>query len=292
MSDNHINNNLKNMADFSSMFSMFDYFDLDLIKGGDTTENISDTKSDDGGLLPSIWGPPTWKSLHAITFGYPLHPTIGDKIRYKLFFRILGYSLPCKSCRESYIHLITTGDTALRDEIFDSRDTLTYWLYNLHNAINEKINVKYDITYEDVVKLYESFRTTCKNDKCVKTKSQPELSDKNKKSAKSTKSKVYSVPYELAMIFSEYAKQRGLNDFDNIQKMDTNKKKNQCNDIIKYMNDNNIKSIEQDGPFSGYPTGLELQLIARQSSNIEINLLTKIASSIQPSKKYKFSQFN
>jgi len=148
----------------NKIFNIFDYIDHDIIKGGNIT--------DDNGLLPGIWGPPTWESLHATTFGYPVYPTQIDKIRYKLYFRGLGYVLPCGTCRESYIQLITTnGNTALTDNVFDNRRSLTFWLYNLHNAINEKINVKHNITYEEVVKKYETNRATCKNQKCIKTPS-------------------------------------------------------------------------------------------------------------------------
>jgi len=252
------------MADYSFMFSMLDYFDNEY------------NDSDDGGIPPSIWGPPTWKSLHSISFGYPTHPTLQDKIRYKLYFRTVGYSLPCKSCRESYFELIKAGQTELTDQVVESRDTLTLWLYNLHNAINEKINVKYNITYQQVTALYESFRATCKNNKCVKT------SDSLKESSfPITLNKPLSK--DLAQMFSHYAKQRGLNDFD--------KKSHAPDDvmnILKYMQSNDIKSIEDDGPFIGYPTRLELQLIARDYSNIPLSLLTKIAAQLSP-KKYKFS---
>ena len=38
------------------------------------------------GLLPELWGPDLWKSLHNISYNYPYNPTETDKKNYYDFF--------------------------------------------------------------------------------------------------------------------------------------------------------------------------------------------------------------
>ena len=44
------------------------------------------------------WGKAMWVPLHAITFNYPINPTLEDKKRYSSYFRQTGHILPCKYC--------------------------------------------------------------------------------------------------------------------------------------------------------------------------------------------------
>lgn len=137
----------------------------------------------DNGLVPRAWGPPTWKSLHYISFGYPNNPTKEDMIHYRTYFTVIGYVLPCKSCRSSYMNFIKTGSTKMTDDVFKDRKSLTYWLYTVHEAVNKKIGVSYGISYEDLVKIYEPFRAKCskeEGDKCISVKGNNK-NDKNDK---------------------------------------------------------------------------------------------------------------
>lgn len=52
----------------------------------------------------------------------------------------------------------------MTDDIVKNRDTLTHWIYNLHNKVNQKLGITYDITYDDFVEKYETFRAKCKHD--------------------------------------------------------------------------------------------------------------------------------
>lgn len=115
----------------------------------------------ENGLLPRVWGPPMWQALHYISFGYSNTPSENEKISYRKFFELIGQVLPCKSCRVSYLEIINSEDTKISDEIFKDRKSLTFWLYKVHEEINKKIGVKYNISYENVAKLYESFRAKC-----------------------------------------------------------------------------------------------------------------------------------
>ena len=103
------------------------------------------------------WGPGGWTFLHSITFNYPLEPSEDDKEKYKSFFSVIGDMLPCKYCRESfkiYYKFIPI------DEFLDSRIGVTYWLYRIHQLVDEKV-FKTNSSFEDVIRKYENFRAKC-----------------------------------------------------------------------------------------------------------------------------------
>lgn len=114
------------------------------------------------GLITKIWGPAMWQSLHSITFDYPENPTNEQKEQYKTFFKSLAYVLPCIYCRQSYYKFINEEEnTKLTDKNLENRDSLILWLFNLHNRVNEKLNVTFAITFEEFKKKYESYRAKC-----------------------------------------------------------------------------------------------------------------------------------
>ena len=104
------------------------------------------------------WGNHGWEFLHTITFNYPINPTIDDKNRYKNFFKNVGEMLPCKYCRDSY--KIYYKHVPIKHFI-DSREGVTYWLYYIHNLVNDKVFKKNHTDFEDVVRKYEGFRAGC-----------------------------------------------------------------------------------------------------------------------------------
>ena len=83
------------------------------------------------------WGKNLWISLHIITFNYPINPTNEDKINYKNYFMSLGHVLPCNDCKEHYNNLIKQIPI---DIFLQDREGITFWLFNIHNLINEKLN--------------------------------------------------------------------------------------------------------------------------------------------------------
>jgi hypothetical protein len=123
--------------------------------------NKNDYNSSDG-MLTSVWGPSLWHSLHAISFNYPVHPTKEQKHQYLEFFRSLKYVLPCKYCRENYKKNIKT--VPLNMSTMKSRETLSRWLYELHEEINTMLHKKSNLTYDQVRTRYEMFRARCIND--------------------------------------------------------------------------------------------------------------------------------
>ena len=233
------------------------------------------------GLITKIWGPSLWIGLHCITFGYPINPTDEQKENYKIFFEKVGDVLPCKHCRESYKIFIKEQDTDINNAL-DSRDSLTKWLYDIHNKVNEKLGVDYGITYDMVQKKYESYRAKCVEKKangCVVP-----LYSKKKCYQEIKKKDCPVINYEIAYLFIDYAIQRNLNYkfFCFLNKnLKFNKKKwekrnKYCDIIISYMRENNIPSIEEYGKYKGLPTIFELQLILAMSTNLPKNELINI----------------
>ena len=122
-----------------------------------------DYKSNDG-MLTSVWGPSLWHSLHTISFNYPVKPSKEQKNHYFDFFKSLANILPCRYCRDNYKKNIKDTDTKLNISVFKNRETLSRWVYNLHEKINKNLGKKSNLSYEDVRERYEHFRARCIND--------------------------------------------------------------------------------------------------------------------------------
>lgn len=128
--------------------------------------NTSQEDYSKNGMQTRVWGPAGWIFLHCIAQNFPKEPTMEQIEHYKQFFRIVGTVLPCRYCRESYQQFINEPDTLLDDKVMKNRQTFSKWLYNVHNKVNKKLGVDYNVTFKQVTDKYESFRSKC-------TKSQP-----------------------------------------------------------------------------------------------------------------------
>lgn len=118
----------------------------------------NDYNSGDG-MMTSIWGPPLWHSLHAISFNYPINPTNEQKHQYFNFYNSLQYILPCKFCREN---LVKNMDKLPLDiDVFKNRESLSRYVYKLHELINKLLDKKSGLSYDDVRDRYEHFRSRC-----------------------------------------------------------------------------------------------------------------------------------
>ena len=118
----------------------------------------ADYKSGDG-MLTSVWGPPLWHVLHTMSFNYPIEPTHEQKKCYYKFYKNLVNVLPCKYCRENLSKNLK--NQPLTKEVMTSRETLSKWVYNLHETVNEMLGKKSGLSYEDVRDRYEHFRSRC-----------------------------------------------------------------------------------------------------------------------------------
>ena len=123
------------------------------------------------GMLTSVWGPPLWHTLHTISFNYPVKPTKEQKEDYYNYFKTLEKVLPCRYCRENYAKNLK--ELKFGKSHFKSRDTLSKFVYRLHERVNKNLGKKSGLTFSQVRDRYEHFRARCLADekkKEVKTK--------------------------------------------------------------------------------------------------------------------------
>lgn len=124
-------------------------------------------ETQNNGMTTSTWGPVGWVYLHSVSFGYPVSPSEFDSSNgnpvgttennFRMFFKYVGKTLPCKYCRESYDKFFAELPIRL-----ESRETLTRWLWEIHNKVNNKLDAEYhDSDFESVTRKYESFRAKC-----------------------------------------------------------------------------------------------------------------------------------
>jgi hypothetical protein len=120
------------------------------------------------GFQTNVWGPVAWMFLHCVSLNYSPE----RKKDYKRFFHSLAGVLPCGSCRNNYMSTITRHQTLkLTNKVFDSRESMAYWLFRLHNYVRKcQTNKKpfYKNTKTDFKKMvsnYERFRAKCPKDK-------------------------------------------------------------------------------------------------------------------------------
>ena len=198
-------------------------------------------------ILPGIWGPSAWMMFHSITFSFPLKPTDKEKQQYLKYFECVGNVLPCDTCRQSYQQYIKSGDTQLNIDVMASRDTLTKWGWNIHNAVNKKLGIDYGVSYMDMCNKYETFRVKCDFADGIMSNDKIALAY-NKVNDRTPP----NVPFETAKLFIPYANklklynyEQQINYYSSI-KTNTNEWKNRNKNvlyIIDYMHNNGISSM-------------------------------------------------
>lgn len=247
------------------------------------------------GLMTKIWGPSGWIFCHAVTFGYPIHPTAKQKLDYFHFFKQLGKVLPCKYCRDSYNQYIEEEPTLLTMEVLTNRHTLTRWFYQLHERINQKLDVQYCTTYREMCLRYESFRAKCGT--VLQKGCFTPLDDRAFSYKKLYYTDVPFMPAKYVIPLLQIACFRGLSRYLSFIELafqlefSVDRLKTQacwfnrtiwCQNQIKYMKANGIPSIETKGQWKGYPTLDELKLLLFLSSNLNKSDLIKITNVIAP----------
>ena len=122
------------------------------------TYDESDYNSNDG-MLTTVWGPGIWHYLHTMSFNYPIHPTTSDKHHYRDFVLNLQYVLPCGKCRKNLAKNFKKLPLNMSD--MKSRETFSKYIYELHEIINNMLDKKSGLSYDDVRERYEHFRARC-----------------------------------------------------------------------------------------------------------------------------------
>jgi hypothetical protein len=247
--------------------------------------NLDDSKTN--GLITKIWGPHFWETLHCVSFGYPLEPTEEHKKDYRQFFTSVKDVLPCKYCRESYtVFIFSEDETKLTDNDLKNRDNLTRWVYKLHTRVNIKIGMEYNVSYEDIVKRYESYRAVCVPK--AKSCSMP----LNLKANSYSMAEIRQAPVIRTDFFNcikVYAEKRGVKFSESIKKLLKLRRDDEawlerdkyCWILIKKMRKNAIPCVESDGEYKNLPTIEELKLMSMLSTNICCDELNTICTNIK-----------
>lgn len=116
-----------------------------------------------------FWGPDGWLLLHSIAENYPNNPSKEDKLNYKFFFNSLQFVLPCIYCRRSlkeYTKILPI------DKFLTSKKKITFWLYQIHNMVNDKLrkqglNDKNDPTFTQVSAKYKQYLKQINSSNCI-----------------------------------------------------------------------------------------------------------------------------
>jgi len=111
------------------------------------------------GFLTPVWGPSMWHVLHTISFNYPAKPTDCQKRKYREFIMNLKHVLPCGKCRKNLYKNMEKLPLTMKH--MKSRATFSRYIYDLHEVVNDMLNKKSGLTYEDVKERYEHFRARC-----------------------------------------------------------------------------------------------------------------------------------
>lgn len=125
------------------------------------------------GFQTRVWGPAAWLFLHCVSLNYdPLR----NKQETKAFFDLLSYVLPCGACRDNYKHTIRySKHLKLDDKVFESRESLAFWLFRLHNYVT-RCQTDGVLMYKDtksdfyrMVRVYGNLRAKCSSHKNART---------------------------------------------------------------------------------------------------------------------------
>lgn len=110
-----------------------------------------------------FWGPSGWRLLHTLTFTYEPKR---QKAAMRNFLETLPFVLPCKFCR----HSLTEYYCELPPDL-TSADTLSRWLWRIHNKVNVKLRsqgqtLPPDPTYAAAKRMYEEALPNSKEEAC------------------------------------------------------------------------------------------------------------------------------
>lgn len=108
-------------------------------------------------IAKCVFGPPTWKTMHAVAYGFPPSPTAEERQAAEDLVNSFQYLMPCKTCRDHYAQLLREHPISAASH---SRDAFIRWTIDRHNDVNKRLN-KPVWSYEDVDAVYAAPQAQC-----------------------------------------------------------------------------------------------------------------------------------
>lgn len=231
------------------------------------------------GLFTEIWGKNQWKSMNNIAHNYPYNPTEEDKQNYYNYYKSLENVLPCCICREHYKKHINSS-LKLTMEVLENRDTLTKWLFDLHNLVNKEIGYNYNVSYDNYRQKYNSYIAT--HDLSLDERANAFYNYYN--------DELPTLPYSTLIKFKKYAEtEYQMYDFAERINMNTRlirnsledfQRNDECHNIIKKMRLNSIPNLEQSGKNKCLPSYHEILLMSYGCTTLTEKELCKVLDKI------------
>ena len=94
----------------------------------------------------SFWGPDAWNMLHTIAEKCPPKMSVSKTNKIRKFYQNLVHILPCKYCRMS---LKDFYQQLPINNYLDSGKCIRYWLYLIHNKVNNKLRQQGECNWEN-----------------------------------------------------------------------------------------------------------------------------------------------
>lgn len=241
-------------------------------------------------MITKIWGTNVWKSLWYSVRAYPDNPN--EEQQQDMYNSLLAArtTLPCGICRNSYRRFITLDGTMLTKDTVSSKESVSRWLYNLKEAVNKKLGTYYGLTYEEVIKSYDTSRSQCIeiNGDCITPADLRKIGYENAKYLDAPfvhldiikpileYAVIRGFDREKAFAFYEIVNNAGYN--VELRKTEIWKKRNVCcRKKINKIRLEALPTLETDGLYIGLPTIDELDLLILLSSELSLYKLQEIS---------------
>lgn len=231
------------------------------------------------GINPRHWGPHMWKSIHFVAFGYPQNPTKEDAENYKKYYMSLPYVLPCDECKEHFTQIMKDPNTTIKDSDLKNQETLARWTYNIHNIVNKRLGVEYQLSYEEFKSTYEFCKSDCRAKvACSKPK--------ETKPGEIFYDKAPIVDYEFCQKFEKLAEKKNVTEFKRVLELTKKhindidfriKRDKICWKIINHMKLNNMMHLDKDGELNKY----EIALFSMMCTSMKKHEQDEIAKFLQ-----------
>ena len=94
----------------------------------------------------NFWGPDAWNLLHTIAEKCPQEMSKNSRNNIRKFYQNLEFILPCKYCRMSLNKFYKELPII---NYLDTGKCIRYWLYLIHNKVNNKLRQQGECNWEN-----------------------------------------------------------------------------------------------------------------------------------------------